>query len=199
MMIEEPPKETKHKAPNPKRKLKKKERKEYIKYKILTSRKPQNETTQMLTKERGGGRENWKEETEWLMSLAGYRYNVQAIGRWSINSQRHEDERSEEARREVRWVIWVICAITKHTLYGPSIHDEDHQLSFLWPSHWYSKSTDWREWVSGHYTVLKVYRPEESGSVETEWNSRTHRVDWDKTDMTVYGVDQWVWVTMTDS
>jgi hypothetical protein len=64
MMIEEPPKETKHKAPNPKRKLKKKERKEYIKYKILTSRKPQNETTQMLTKERGGGRENRKEETE---------------------------------------------------------------------------------------------------------------------------------------
>ena len=58
MMIEEPPKETKHTAPNPKRKLEKKERKEYIKYKILTARKPQNATTQKLTKERGGGREN---------------------------------------------------------------------------------------------------------------------------------------------
>ena len=38
MMIEEPPKEAKHNAPKPKRKLKRKERKEYIKYKILTSR-----------------------------------------------------------------------------------------------------------------------------------------------------------------
>ena len=59
MMIEEPPKETKHNAPKPKRELKK-ERKEYIKYKFQTSRKPQNETTQMLTKERGGGREKPK-------------------------------------------------------------------------------------------------------------------------------------------
>ena len=63
MMIEEPPKGTKYKAPKPKRKLKK-ERKEYIKHKFQTSRKPQNETTQMLTKERGGGKENRKEETE---------------------------------------------------------------------------------------------------------------------------------------
>jgi len=61
MMIEEPQKKPKHKALKPKRKLKKKEK---IFKKILTSRKPQNETTQMLTKERGGGREKPKETTE---------------------------------------------------------------------------------------------------------------------------------------
>jgi hypothetical protein len=152
----------------------------------------------MLTKERGGGRENRKEETEWLMALAAYRYNVQAIRRWSINSQRHEDERSEKARREVMWVIWVTCAISIHTLYGPWIHDEDHQLSFC-----------------DHHTGNQSLQTEERGSVAiTRYSKSTDQkrvspweqsgtaglTEWTGTKRTwrVYGVDQWVYRTHND-
>jgi len=112
------PKETKHKAPKPKRKLKKKERKEYIKYKILTSRKPQNETTQMLTKERGGGRENRKEETEWLMAVAGYRYNVRKLSGDGRSTQRHERrEKRESKTRSEMSDLGHLCYHNAYTLW----------------------------------------------------------------------------------
>jgi hypothetical protein len=68
MMIEEPQNQ-RHQMPKQKRKPKRKKKKPDIK-------KPQNKTTQLLTKERGGGREKPKEATEWLNALAGYRYYI---------------------------------------------------------------------------------------------------------------------------
>jgi hypothetical protein len=100
-----------------------------------------------------------------------------------------KDERSDKARWEVRWVNWVICAMTMHTLYGPWIHDQDHQLSFC--DHHMVLKVYRLEWVSGHYMVHKVYRPKENGSVGTE-STGTKRT-W-----LVYGVDQWVWRTHND-
>ena len=119
----------------------------------------------MLTKERGGGRENRKEETEWLIALAGYRYKCASYQEMveQLSATWRREKRESETRSDVS-DLGHLCYLNTYTLWTMDPW-RGSPTKLLWPSHWYSKSTDWRAWVSGHYTVLKVYRSEESESV----------------------------------
>jgi len=119
--------------------------------------------------------------------------------RWSINSQRHcRREKRESKTRSEMSDLGHLCYHNAYTLWT----DEDHQ------------SVTITLVLQVYRLVLKVYRLKREGqrplhgtqSLQTrrewvrgtEWNSRTHRVDWDKTDMTGIWVDQWVWQTHND-
>ena len=175
MMIEEPPKETKHNAPKPKRKLKKKERKEYIKYKILTSRKPQNETTQMLTKERGR-REGKPKRGIWVtngpsciqIQCASYQEMVD-----QLSATWRREKRESETRSDVS-DLGHLCYLNTYTLWTMDPW-RGSPTKLLWPSHGtQSLQTRVGQWPLHGTQSLQTERAWVSGN----------RVDWDKTDMT---------------
>lgn len=167
--------------PKQKRKPKKKEN--------LTSRKPQKETTQPLTKERGGGREKPKEATEWLNALAGYRYllSVSTNRRWSsyYSSTEPTSEMSSKMRSEM--------SDLDHVCY------ESAHLS--WSIDPWSGSSSEYEWLSSlnlnlcpsEHTSFMWCRLICNDHCETEWRCLKHvnreliglrvsgtRIDWDR-------------------